>query len=116
MPVTVPEHAKEGSTFPVVITPTYTSGTVTVGFKPNTALWTLSDTDGTIINSRSGVSLTAASSMNIVLKGDDLAITGTVRKTVKLLVEGTYNSTTYGNDLPYTEEATIIIDNLVNKP
>ena len=115
MPITVSEHAREEGTFPLIVTPTYKSGTVDVGFKPNTALWTLSDTAGIVINSRSAVSLTAASSMNIVLQGDDLAITGTVRKTVKLLVEGTYNSTTFGNDLPYNEEATIIIDNLVNK-
>jgi len=115
MPVTISEHAREEGTFPLVVTPTYKSGTVTVGFKPGTAAWTLSDTDGSVINSRSSVSLTPASSMSIVLKGDDLAITGDDRKTVKVLVEGTYNSTTFGNDLPYTEEATIIIDNLVNK-
>ena len=115
MPVTVPEHAREKGTFPLVVTPTYKSGTVSVGFVPGTALWTLSDADGNVINSRSGVTLTPASSMNIVLQGDDLAITGTVRKIVKLMVEGIYSSDTFGNNLPYTEEATIIIDNLVNK-
>ena len=115
MPITVPQHARENGTFPLIVIPTYLSGTVSVAFKPNTASWTLSGADGDIINSRSAVSLTVASSMNIVLKDNDLAITGTVRKIVKLLVEGTYNSTTFGNDLPYTEEATIIIDNLVNK-
>jgi len=115
MPVTISKHATEEGTFPLIVTPTYTSGTVSVGFKPGTAAWTLSDEDGDVINSRSSVTLTPASSMNIVLQGDDLAITGTVRKIVKLMVEGIYSSDTFGNNLPYTEEATIIIDNLVNK-
>ena len=115
MPITVTEHAREESTFPLTVAFTYTSGTVSVGFVPNTVLWSLKDKDGTTINNRSNVSATAGSSVNIVLQGDDLAITGTVRKIVKLLLEGTYNSTTFGNNLPYTEEATIIIDNLVGK-
>ena len=114
MPVNIEEHAREESTFPLTVKFTYKSGTVSVAFAPNTALWSWSDEDGNIINNRSCVSLTASSSVDIVLEGDDLAITGTVRKIGKLLVEGTYNSS-FGNDKPYTEEATIIIDNLVNK-
>lgn len=114
MPVTIAEHAKEESTFPLTVEFSYLSGTVSVLFAPNTILWSWADKDGNIINSRSSVSLAASSSVNIVLEGDDLAISGTFRKIGKLLVEGTYNST-FGNNKPYTEEATIIIDNLVNK-
>lgn len=114
MPITVTEHAREESTFPLIVAFTYKSGTVSVPFTPNTVLWSWADKDGNIINNRSSVSLSASSSVNIVLEGTDLAITGTVRKIGKLLVEGTYNST-FGNNKPYTEEATIIIDNLVGK-
>ncbi len=115
MPITVTEHAREESTFPLTVAFTYKSGTVSVGFTPNTVLWTLNDENGNLINNRTSVVATPGSSVNIVLEGDDLTITGTVRKIVKLLLEGTYNSTTFGDNKPYTEEATIVIDNLVGK-
>jgi len=109
MPVTISTHAREGGTIILPVAFTTESGT---SFKPNEISWKLTDEDGTVINSRTSVSLTANSSTSVVLTGDDLAITGTVRKIVKVKVFGTYNSN-YGTNLTYREEATVIIDNLV---
>ena len=44
--------------------------------------WCLTDKNGTIINGREDVAITSASSMTIVLSGDDLAISGSVDKYV----------------------------------
>lgn len=42
---------------------------------PNSAAWTLTDTEGTIVNSRNAVNIASLStSVNIVLSEDDLAV------------------------------------------
>lgn len=41
---------------------------------PSSVTWTLTDENGAIINSRSAVALTPATTYQIVLTGDDLAI------------------------------------------
>ena len=112
MPVTISSHAREGGTILLPVNFTDEDGD---SFKPNSISWKLTDEDGTVINGRSSVSLTANSSTSVVLTGDDLAITGTVRKIVKVKVFGTYNSD-YGTNLTYREEATVVIDNLVGEP
>ena len=43
-----------------------------VAMTPVTATWTLTKLNGTVINSRSAVSITPATSANIVLSGADL--------------------------------------------
>ena len=111
MPVTISTHAREGGTKVLPVAFTDENGD---SFKPNTISWKLTDKSGTVINNRTSVSLTANSSTAVVLTGDDLAITGTVRKIVKVKVFGTYNSD-YGTNLTYREEATVIIDNLVTE-
>ena len=111
MPVTIATHAREGGT---IILPVYFTTEDGDGFTPNSINWKLTDDTGTVINGRSSVSLTANSSTSVVLTGDDLAITGTVRKIVKVKIFGTYNSD-YGSNLTYREEATVVIDNLVSE-
>jgi hypothetical protein len=79
---------------------------------PNSGLtWTLTDAQGTVVNSRLAVSIVAASTVNIVLTGLDLALGDELfGKTRKLLIEGTYNSS-LGNNLPIKEEITFTIAN-----
>jgi len=66
---------------------------------PTTVLWTLQDPSGQVINNREDETETPAAEVNIVLSGDDLAITGQAAERI-LIVHGTYNSS-YGNNLPY---------------
>ena len=71
---------------------------------PNTSSikWTLTDTYGNVINSRNQVAVASASTINIVLSGDDLSI-GTSGLTRVILIEATYNSS-LGSNLPLREE------------
>jgi hypothetical protein len=66
--------------------------TITTDFTPTTMLWKLTDEDGTVINSRTSVSIAAPGTTNAVtLTGDDLAISN-VRKIRRFFtVWGTYN-------------------------
>lgn len=59
---------------------------------PLTMKWTLKDENDAIVNSRENVVVTPASTMSIVLSGDDVAyVVG--NETRKVLIEGTYTST-----------------------
>ncbi len=72
---------------------------------PLTTAWTLTDSAGVVVNSRSAVTISPASTIVIVLSGLDLAVgtglTGTARK---LYLAWTFNSSTYGSNLPGTAE------------
>lgn len=82
---------------------------------PNSVTWKLTDGDGTVVNSKSAESETPASSVDIVLSGDDLEISagfgGSAEKRY-VTVYGTYNSS-YGSNLPYTHQFDFPIDNFV---
>lgn len=75
---------------------------------PNALTWSLTDYDGNTINSRSDVVIVTPSTTNAVVLGaadldnDD----GTERV---FTIEGTYNSVTYGNNLPLRAQANFII-------
>ena len=77
-------------------------------------LWTLTDTAGTVINSRQDVAVSAAATVNIVLSGDDLALqTGEAgRVERRILVATTYNSS-LGTGLPLKKSGAFLIDDLV---
>lgn len=81
---------------------------------PQTAKWTLSDLDGTVINSRTEVAIgSLASEVDVVLSGDDLALqstTDTGRRA--FLIEATYNSA-LANDLPLNEEVQFDVNDFV---
>jgi len=65
---------------------------------PNSATWSLTDSKGTTINSRSNVVISSlAASVNIVLSGSDLLISNGASRT--LTVNAFYNST-LGSNLP----------------
>ena len=78
---------------------------------PTLARWSLLSDAGTVINSRSQVALSLASSYRIVLSGDDLAIgaNGTARR---ILVEAQYDSDA-GSGLWLRHEILFQIVNLV---
>ena len=92
---------------------------ITVSFKdetgesvtPNDDLtWTLTDVQGTIVNERDHVDLTAAPSVTIVLHGDDLICAESNQ--LVLTIEGTYDSL-LGSDLEIKEQATFNVANLI---
>jgi hypothetical protein len=78
---------------------------------PQTVIWSLTDIEGTVINSLEDISETPATTVNIVLTGDDLGVVATGRMRV-VTVEATYNST-YGTGLKLKGAATFAVENLV---
>ena len=78
---------------------------------PTTFHWKLIDSAGTVINSRTDVTVTPAASVNIVLSGNDLDLTGTGDEVRYVTVWGLYDST-YGLGLPYTDEVRFVVTNL----
>ena len=79
---------------------------------PSSITWTLTDINGTIINSRDAVPITPATSVNIVLSGDDLALDAGVSDTRIVTVEWVYTSS-YGTGLPGKDQAKFSIEDLV---
>jgi len=101
--------ASEGSTYIVTLTFTDENGEAVV---PDTVTWTLTDTLGTVINSREDVSETPAGSIEIALTGDDLAVDGYSSPVRVFTVEATYTSSTFGADLPLTASARFTVEAL----
>lgn len=110
MPITLTTHANEESTFVVTVAFTDTTGAAVT---PNNGLnWTLTDTRGNVVNSRSAVSITPGASVTIVLSGDDLALPSALYGRDRVLtVQGTYDSD-LGNALPLKEQIVFTIDDL----
>ena len=82
---------------------------------PASASWTLSDSDGAIINSREDVELSGlAAEMSVVLSGDDLALTtgfaGNAEERV-FTIKATYNSD-LGVGLPLKDQLKFPVYNL----
>ena len=75
---------------------------------PNTLTWSLTDNEGTIINSRSGVSIAVPSTSNAVVLGA-LDLDNAQGNSRVFTIEGTYNSITYGNNLPLRGQAEFTI-------
>ena len=82
---------------------------------PNAGLiWSLTDKDGTVINSREDVSIVSASTINIVLSGDDLQIVDQdcSEEERRVIVEGAYDGS-LGSDLPIKSVAVFMVVNLI---
>lgn len=77
---------------------------------PNSITWTLLNSSGTIINNREDISVTPASEVNIVLQGDDLAITDEDLKR-SVIIKWTYNSD-LGTNLPMWAQVNFTIENI----
>jgi phage baseplate assembly protein gpV len=104
--------AREQSTY--VVTCSFTDETGEAA-TPTALTWTLTDLAGTVINGRQDVAVAAedlASSLDIVLSGDDLAVDGAVQVQRVLTIEGTYTSDA-GGALPLKDAVKINIDPLV---
>jgi hypothetical protein len=81
---------------------------------PTTAVWTLSDDRGNVINSRSDVAISPlASTVQIVLTGADLALSANDRGHRRFTVKATYNSS-LGSGLALNSEVRFWIEPLVN--
>jgi len=84
-----------------------------VTFTPKTLTWTLYDGGGNVVNSRSAVSVTPASTVSIVLSGDDLVMVNEALdkevRTVKF--NGTYDTGAY-TDLPFVEPKRFFLVNV----
>lgn len=102
--------AKNNSTYIVLADFTDEDGNAVV---PNTIQYSLTDQNGKIINSRDDVSVTPASSISIVLSGDDILVTDGLTRLVT--IEAVYNSATYGNNLPLVDQAQFTIDDFTNE-
>ena len=114
MPITLELHAIEESTYLATAAFTDAAGDPVT---PDSVKWTLSDMEGTVINTRLNVPETPATSVDIVMSGDDLALqtgeTGTVKRL--LTVAAVYDSTE-GLNLPLNEEVVFLLDPLVKIP
>lgn len=104
--------AKEESTY--IITATFTDEDGN-SVAPTSLSWTLTNIDGTVMNSKSAVSVgtsSLASSVNIVLSGEDLSMESSSSTETRILtIEGTYNST-LGTGLPIKDNIKFKIEQL----
>ena len=104
------EMAKEGSTFVVQAAFTNEDGDAVT---PDSIAWTLTDAAGRVVNSREDVAVgTPASTIHIVLSGDDLLFDGYVGQMRVLTVEATYTSA-LGSGLPLNDVARFAVAPLV---
>ena len=109
MPITITDTANEKSTFALELAITDENGDP---LTPNTLTWTLTDLAGNVINERAGIEIaTPASTVTVVLSGDDLALPERAAPLRVVTLEGTYDS-----DLPLKEEVQFPIRNLVKVP
>jgi hypothetical protein len=109
------ERAPEGGTFGIRCDFVEKTPEGDVPFVPKAdPLWSLMDSNSQPVNGKTDVSITAAQSITIVLKGADLALAGSSAIRY-LLVEGLYDGV-LGNDLTVIKEVSFQIDNLKGKP
>lgn len=83
---------------------------------PKTLVWTLMTEDGTVINGRYRVSVGSLdSSVTIVLSGDDLQLVDkkNMFETRVVTIEATYDSVTYGDDLPFKKQFLFKVRNII---
>lgn len=103
------EKAVEGSTFGIVFSFTDSAGASVV---PNSLVWTLTDKDGNVINSRSSESITPGASVTVVLSGDDLALPDEDDAVRVVKISGDYDDP-IGNGLPIIAQAIFEIENVI---
>jgi len=111
MPTSITTKAQEESSYTITAAFTDEAG---AEITPNadTITWTLSDINGTTINSKSSQAISSDASVDIVLSGEDLAITetGSIVKRI-LTVEAEYDSDK-GSDLKLKDSAHFQVENL----
>ena len=102
--------AENGSTFIVLasFTETLTDGTVAEVI-PISVVWSLTDINGQIINSRDDVVLTPAATVAAVCNGNDLLLSDGAER--RITFDAVYNSVEFGSSLPLHQQASFKIDN-----
>lgn len=84
---------------------------------PVSANWSLTDGTGTIINTRHDVAITPlASTVYILLSNADLLLSENAEQFRFVTVKATYNSATYGNNVPLKVGYTFLVTPLFNVP
>lgn len=80
---------------------------------PKSANFTLTDGNGALVNSRDAVPITPlASTLNVVLEGDDLVAGATLEERTRcVVIEGTYDSS-HGSDLPINSACKFLVIDL----
>ncbi len=102
----VSTHAKEKSTFKIMVTWTDANGgTVT----PTSATWTLTRGDGSPVNSRTDVVLSPGSTNTITLSGNDLTLADDNQSNETLVLTIEAVSAT----LTFNDECLFVVDRLV---
>ena len=95
--ITLTSKAVEESSFIIAIGAFYDDAGTAI--TPATFTWSLTDQDDAAVNSRTDVSVTVATSIDIVLSGDDLALPNQSKPRRYVTLEYTYNSDA-GTGLP----------------
>ncbi len=83
-----------------------------VALEPDTLTWSLHTLAGTVVNSKTGVVLTPATSVTITLSGADLEVLTDDNRLRRVTVEGTYTSD-LGSGIPLKAECEFRIGDLV---
>jgi hypothetical protein len=110
MPTQLTEYAVEKSTFAIVAVFTDEDGDAVT---PDLVTWSLSNSSGTIINSLEDVSETPASTVTIVLSGDDLQLLDSSNDYEERHCEiSAVVDTDLGDNLPLKDSATFRVLNL----
>lgn len=115
MPTNLTTEVIEQSTAAITITFEDTAGNA---FQPDTLTWTLTDELGVVINDREEVEFAVmAESMTVILSGDDLQIQDREQAdetcTRKVTFQGTYDSDLSEDLLPFVDECTFTLRNLI---
>lgn len=111
MPLILTKHATEKSSYIITASFTDEDGDATV---PKTVKWTLTNAQGTVVNSREDVVVAVPTAeIDILLSGDDLQIlTGEVNEGIRLLtINATYDSK-LASDVPLKGSIRFVVDNL----
>lgn len=95
--------AQEKGTYIITLTFTDSEGNAVT---PNECTYSLLDSNGSVINGKEDEVLTPAATISIVLYGADLEVTDDLKDLYRYVtIKATYDSSTYGNNLPLNEEA-----------
>lgn len=112
MPIALSARATEESTYVVTAAFTDETGAAVI---PTSIIWTLTNSEGTVINSREDVAIAVpAASVDIALSGDDLALAaGEITRGVRVMtVKAVYTSATLGAGLTLNKSLVFVVEAL----
>jgi len=111
MPTILTTQALPNNTYVITAAFTDEDGDAVTPESPLT--WTMKDFAGTVVNSREDIALTPASSVDIVLSGDDLQALGADDNGIRdVFIEGTYDSDV-GAGLSLNNSIRFVVDTLL---